>query len=417
MGDVLGGMAEGKAAVLIDGVPAAIMINLVGFDMRAVEEPITEAVVRGPREGMTENLHTNLSLIRRRIASPLLRFEMLKIGRWTQTKVAIAYIQGIAPEALVAEARRRLEHIEVDGVIDTSYLEEFIEDTPYTVFPQVLTTERPDSVTADLLEGRVAILSNGSPFALVVPTTLWSLMNATEDHYQRWDGATFIRLLRYTLVSLVVLLPSFYVAATTFHPEMLPATMLISIAAAREAVPFSSFAEVFLMELTFEALREAGIRLPRPVGQTIGIVGAIVIGEAAVQAQLVSAPVVIIVAFTGVSSFVIPHFNLGLAIRLVRFPILILAGTFGLFGIAMGLLVLVLHLTTLRSFGQPYLAPISPFRPGDVKDALVRLPAWRMFTRPRLPGGKPTWRQGFPLAPQQDQDDSTEASRHASKRH
>jgi len=413
---ILEGIAEGKAALLLDGSATALMINLVGFNQRALEEPIGEPVVRGPREGFTENLHTNLSLIRRRVSTPLLRFETLKIGKWTKTEVAIAYLRGIAGDALVSEVRRRLELIEIDGILDSSYLEEFIEDTPYTVFPQIMNTERPDTVVAGLLEGRVAIICNGSPSALIVPTTFWSLMNASEDHYQRWDGATFVRLLRYVLVSLVVLLPSVYVAATTFHPEMLPANMLISIAAAREAVPFSSFTEVFAMELTFEALREAGVRLPRPVGQTIGIVGAIVIGEAAVQAQIVSAPVVIIVAFTGVSSFVIPHFNLGISIRIIRFPMLILAGSFGLFGISMGLMLLILHLATLRSFGVPYLSPISPFRPAELKDALVRLPLWRMFRRPHIPGGRPSWRQGFPLMPHRDRKDHGEASRNAPER-
>jgi len=409
------GLVEGKVALLLDGFATAIMVNLVGYERRSIQEPASEPVVRGPREGFTESLHTNISLIRRRIGTPLLRFESRKVGRWTQTDVAIAYIHGLAGRTLVDEVRRRLDVIDVDGIFETSYLEEYIEDTPYTVFPQILSTERPDVVAANLLEGRVAILCNGTPFALLVPTTLWSLMNASEDHYQRWDGANFIRFLRFGLVSLVVLLPSLYVAATTFHPEMLPGTMLLSIAAAREAVPFSSFTEVFAMELTFEALREAGVRLPRPVGQTIGIVGAIVISEAAVQAQLVSAPVVIIVAFTGISSFVIPHFNLGVSVRLVRFPLLILAGSFGLFGIAMGVLFLTLHLTTLRSYGVPYLTPVSPLRLGELRDAILRVPRWRMFRRPRLPGTRPTWRQGFPLMPHTDGSESGEASRNAAK--
>lgn len=391
--ELLAGLGEGKAALLIEGSTNALLIGLAGYESRSVEEPVSEPVVRGPREGFTESLHMNFSLIRRRIGSPLLRFEVRTIGRWTRTKVAIAYIHGLAGDSLVQEVRRRLDAIDIDGILDTSYIEEFIEDSPYTVFPQVLNTERPDIVVSNLLEGRVAILCDGSPFVLIVPTTFWALMTAGEDHYQRWDGATLIRMLRYVLVCLVVLLPSMYVAATTFHPEMLPGSMLISIAAAREAVPFSSFTEMFAMEVTFEVLREAGLRLPRPIGQTIGIVGAIIIGEAAVQAQLVSAPVVIIVAFTGVSSFVIPHYNLGIALRIVRFPILILAGTFGIFGIAMGLLLIVLHLAALRSFGQPYLSPMSPLRASDLKDSVVRLPRWAMYRRPHVTGARVSWRQ------------------------
>lgn len=394
------GMAQGKAALLVDGFTFALLINLVGYETRNVNEPAAEPVVRGPREGLVENLHTNVSLIRRRLATPLLRFDVLTLGRLTQTKVMVTYIHGIADDSLVREVQRRLTRIETDAILDTSYIEEFIEDAPNSVFPQILTTERPDTVVAALLEGRVAILCDGSPVALIVPTTLWALMGASEDHYQRWDGASLVRLLRYTLVSLVLLLPSIYVAATTFHPEMLPGTMLISIAAAREGVPFSSFTEVLAMEITFEALREAGIRLPRPIGQTIGIVGAIVIGEAAVSAQLVSASVVIIVAFTGISSFVIPHFNLGIAFRILRFPILILAGSLGLFGIAIGIMLIILHLVTLHSFGQPYLAPVSPLRLHELKDTFIRLPRWSMLRRPRMgPNKTPGRRMAYPSRP------------------
>ena len=398
---VIEGLARGKAALFVDGFAFALMVNMVGFELRGVEEPTTEPVVRGPRDGFNENLHTNLSLVRRRLASPLLRFEMRTLGSLTQTKVAIAYLRGVANDTLVQEVRNRLDRIEIDGVLDTSYIEEFIEDTPFSVFPQILSTERPDKVVAALLEGKVAILCDGTPFALVVPTSLWTLMSAGEDHYQRWDGTTLVRLLRYVLVSLVLLLPSMYVAATTFHPEMLPGTMLISIAAARESVPFSSFTEVLAMEIAFEAVREAGIRLPRPVGQTIGIVGAIVMGEAAVEAQFVSSPVVIIVAFTGISSFVIPHFNLGIAIRALRFPILLLAGSLGLFGISIGLMLILLHLVTLHSFGEPYLAPISPLRVSGLKDTIVRLPRWSMVRRPRVSGSPQTRRGPHGIPPRE----------------
>ncbi|OUM97912.1 MAG: hypothetical protein BAA04_09505 [Firmicutes bacterium ZCTH02-B6] len=385
-------LCHGKSALFVERLPHAIMIDLAGYDTRNVSEPIGEPVVRGPRDGFVDNLKTNMSLVRRRVGSPMLRFERMELGRWTKTPVVMAYIHGLADEELVQEVRRRLSVIDIDGIVDTSYIEAFIEDTPYTIFPQVLNTERPDTVVANLLEGRVAIMAEGSPFALIVPTTLWALMEAAEDYYQRWDGATLVRILRYILVALVVLFPSTYVVATTFHPEMLPATMLISIAAAREAVPFSSFTEVLLMEITLEALREAGVRLPRPIGQTIGIVGAIVIGEAAVSAQIVSAPVVIIVAFTGISSFVIPHFNVGIGFRIARFFILLLAGSLGLLGISIGLMLLIVHLVALRSFGQPYLAPISPLRWPELGDTFVRLPRWLNRRRPR-PTGTPVRRE------------------------
>lgn len=395
-------LCHGKTALFVERLPHAIIVDLAGYDTRSVTEPVGEPVVRGPREGFVDNLKTNMSLIRRRVGSPMLRFERMELGRWTRTPVVIAYIHGLADEALVQEVRRRLSAIDIDGIIDTSYIEHFIEDTPYTIFPQVLNTERPDIVVASLLEGRVAILAEGSPFALIVPTTLWMLMQAAEDYYQRWDGATLVRLLRYILVAAVVLFPSIYVAATTFHPEMLPSTLLISIAAAREAVPFSSFAEVLLMEITFEALREAGVRLPRPIGQTISIVGAIVIGEAAVTAQIVSAPVVIIAAFTGISSFVIPHFNLGIGFRIARFFILLLAGSLGLLGISIGVMLMILHLAALRSFGQPYLAPVSPLRWYELGDTIVRLPRWVMRRRPRPTGA--SVRRGVEFLPQGSTD-------------
>jgi len=395
-------LCHGKTALFVERLPHAIIVDLAGYDTRSVTEPVGEPVVRGPRDGFVDNLKTNMSLIRRRVGSPMLRFERMELGRWTRTPVVIAYIHGLADEALVQEVRRRLSAIDIDGIIDTSYIEHFIEDTPYTIFPQVLNTERPDIVVASLLEGRVAILAEGSPFALIVPTPLWMLMQAAEDYYQRWDGATLVRLLRYILVAAVVLFPSIYVAATTFHPEMLPSTLLISIAAAREAVPFSSFAEVLLMEITFEALREAGVRLPRPIGQTISIVGAIVIGEAAVTAQIVSAPVVIIAAFTGISSFVIPHFNVGIGFRIARFFILLLAGSLGLLGISIGVMLMILHLAALRSFGQPYLAPVSPLRWYELGDTIVRLPRWVMRRRPRPTGA--SVRRGVEFLPQGSTD-------------
>jgi Bacillus/Clostridium GerA spore germination protein. len=395
--EVVREICHGKTALLVQGLVRAIIVELLGLDTRNVQEPVGEPVVRGPRDGFVESLQTNMSLIRRRVGSPLLRFERLLLGRWTKTPVVITYLRGLAPDELIEEVRRRITAIDIDGIIDTSYIEEFIEDTPYTVFPQVLNTERPDVVVANLLEGRVAIMAEGSPFALIVPTSLWALMNAAEDYYQRWDGATLVRLLRYALVALMLLFPSVYVAATTFHPEMLPSPMLISIAAAREAVPFSSFTEVLLMEITFEALREAGVRLPRPIGQTIGIVGAIVIGEAAVSAQIVSAPVVIIVAFTGISSFVVPHFNVGVAFRIARFFILILAGSLGLLGISISLMLLILHLAALRSFGQPYLAPVSPLRWPDLQDTVIRLPRWLMRKRPQVTTAWVRRRRDFPL--------------------
>jgi spore germination protein KA len=267
-------------------------------------------------------------------------------------------------------------------VLESGYLEEFIEDNPYSPFPQVVHTERPDRVTASLLEGRVAILTDGTPFALIVPAEFITLMQSPEDYYERYMVATAIRWLRYIGFAMSLLLPSLYIAITTFHQEMIPTRLLISLAAAREGVPFPALVEALMMEFTFEALREAGIRLPRAVGQAVSIVGALVIGQAAVQAGIVSPLMVIVVAITGIASFMNPAFNIALTMRLMRFPLMLLAATLGLFGVMVGILAILIHLAGLRSFGVPYLSSLAPLHTKDLKDVAVRAPWWAMDNRP-----------------------------------
>ncbi len=262
-------------------------------------------------------------------------------------------------------------------------IEEFIEDNAFSIFPQIHKTERPDVVVSSLLEGKVAILEDGMPFALIAPITFWTSFQAAEDYYERFLYSTFIRLLRISLFILAGLLPSIFVAVTTFHPQLLPTNLLVSIAAAREGIPFPAVVETLLMEIVFEALREAGLHLPKPTGAAISIVGALVIGEAAVSAGIVSAPVVIVVGLTGISSFAIPRYNFAIAFRMLRFPILLLSGSLGLFGTVFGIVVILIHLVNLRSFGVPYFAPVAPQILGNLKDVLIRAPKWSLYSRPR----------------------------------
>ncbi|MFZ5631567.1 MAG: spore germination protein [Bacillota bacterium] len=411
MDEVVTGILYGDVILLIDGQDTALILGIKGWSARQVTEPEAEVLVRGPREGFTETLRTNTTLIRRRLRSPNLTFEDLHIGRVTYTGVTIAYIRGIASPDLVAEVKNRLRRIDIDGVLESGYLEELIEDNPYSPFPHIFHTERPDRVAAALLEGRVAVLTDGTPITLVVPGEFITFMQSPEDYYERYILGTSIRWLRYIAFTISLLLPSLYIAITTFHQEMIPTRLLISLAAAREGVPFPALVEAMLMEFTFEALREAGIRLPRAVGQAVSIVGALVIGQAAVQAGIVSPLMVIVVAITGIASFMNPAFNIAITMRLLRFPMMLLAGTLGLFGVMAGILVILIHLAGLRSFGVPYLASLAPLHTGDLKDVAVRAPWWAIDRRPaetgklnrrrQAPGQKPS-----PPAPDGRQGDS-----------
>ncbi len=380
--NVVSSMLYGNVILFIDGQDSALVLDIKNWSSRSVAEPDSEILVRGPREGFVETLRTNTSLIRRRLRSPNLIMENLHIGRVTHTGVTIAYIRGIVSPDMVAEVKRRLQRIEIDGVLESGYLEEFIEDNPYSPFPQIIHTERPDRVAASLLEGRVAILTDGTPVVLIVPVELTAFMRSAEDYYERYIMGTLILWLRFVAFGMSLLLPSLYIAVTTFHQEMIPTRLLISLAAAREGVPFPALVEALLMEFTFEALREAGVRLPRSVGQAVSIVGALVIGQAAVQAGIVSPLMVIVVAVTGIASFANPAFNMGLALRLLRFPMMLLAATLGLFGVMVGILAIMIHLAGLRSFGVPYLSSLAPLHPGNLKDVLVRAPWWAMDNRP-----------------------------------
>ncbi|MBL0386312.1 spore germination protein [Tumebacillus sp. ITR2] len=382
MNDAIDACMSGDTMFLLDGFPMSVIVSSKQWEHRMPSEPDTESVVRGPREGFVENIRTNTALLRRRIRTPHFQMESLRIGRVSKTDVVMSYIEGITKDSLVEEIRSRLKRIDIDGVLDSGYIEEFLEDQPWSPFPTIQPTERPDTTAAALLEGRVAILVDGSPFVLIAPSNLWGNLQSNEDYFERFMFTTLIRWLRYIFTIIALTLPSLYIAITTFHQEMMPTNLLLSIAAARESSPFPALVEAFAMEITFEALREAGVRLPKTVGQAVSIVGALVIGQAAVQAGIVSAPMVIVVSLTGIANFTIPRYTFALSVRMLRFPLMILAGTFGLYGIVIGLIAIIVHVCSLRSFGVPYTTPVAPLKLSGLKDLLARVPWWAMNKRP-----------------------------------
>ncbi|WP_141506368.1 spore germination protein [Paenibacillus luteus] len=375
-------LLSGVAILLLEDCEECLAIAAEGWKDRNVSEPTSQGVVRGPMEAFTENIRTNTALIRRKIKDPQLWLVGRCIGSVTQTNVAVMYLNEIAEKSLVDEVFRRLDKINIDGILESGYIEEFIQESSYSPFPTVYNTERPDTIAAGLLEGKVAILVDGTPFALLVPALFVQFFQSAEDYYQRADVSTLLRLLRYVSFLITMLAPSVYIAITTFHQEMLPTGLLINLAAQREGVPFPAFVEALLMEVTFEILREAGVRMPKTVGQAVSIVGTLVIGQAAVDAGIVSAVMVIIVSITAISSFVIPAVNISISVRMIRFGLMGLAASFGLFGILMGVILLVLHLNTLKSFGVPYMQSLAPFVWEDQKDTLFRFSWKNMRTRP-----------------------------------
>ncbi|WP_246206581.1 spore germination protein [Virgibacillus ihumii] len=397
--DCLNEISSGNPVIIVDNSKISFSPGLSKWEKRAIDKPEAEKVVRGPREGFIETLSVNTSMLRRKIQSPKLKMKSMQVGRYTKTTLIVTYVEGIADKTLIEEIQNRLKRIDIDGILESGVVEEFIEDNPYSPFPQVLATERPDVVAANLLEGRVAIMVDGTPFVIVMPITLYSLLQSNEDYYGRFMIGTAIRWLRYLFLVISLLLPSLYVAVLTYHQEMVPTSLLISMAASREQVPFPALIEVLIMEITFEALREAGLRLPKQVGSAVSIVGALVIGEAAVSAGIVSAPMVIVVAITGIASFTIPRYSASTAFRMLRFPMILLAGTFGLLGIMLGIILIIVHLSTLRSFGVPYLSPMAPMMPDDMKDVLVRAPWWKLDLRPHFTGKYNKYRQSLNQKP------------------
>jgi spore germination protein len=380
--DIFIHLIRGSTAVLVDGCDQAIVMATSKKLTTSLGPSETEAIVRGPQIGFTNSLEVNLALLRQSLATPNLTYKSYVLGRRTQRKASVVYIQDLADPELVKTVDQRIKEIDIDEVLDTSYIEHLIEDNTFSPFPQVQDTERPDRVAGALTEGRVAILLDGTSFALIVPVTFWMFLQSPEDYYTRWIPGILLRYLRYMSAFLSISLPAFYIAFTSFHQGLIPTRLAMSIAATREGVPFPSVLEALFMEVAVEVLREAGLRLPKSVGQTVGIVGGLVIGESAAQAGIVSPILLVVVAVTAISSFAIPQYNAGIALRYLRFVLMLFAAFFGLYGIIIFFLLTMTHLVRLESFGFPYLAPIAPIRTQDWKDILFRAPLSRTNRRP-----------------------------------
>ncbi|OLN21439.1 spore germination protein [Domibacillus antri] len=402
--ELLSSLMSGETAILVDGISEALIASTRAGDKRSIQEPTTQLAIRGSKESFIESSETNIAMVRRIINNPNLWVESMKLGKVTKTDVSIMYVNGIAKDEIIKEVRQRLKKINLDGILESGYIEQLIEDQTMTTFPTLYHTERPDVVAGNLLEGRVAIFVNGTPFVLLAPAVFIQFFQSVDDYYARFDIATAIRFLRIFTFFISILGPAVYIAATTFHQEMIPTGLLIIVAAQRESVPFPAFVEAVIMEIIFEILREAGVRMPKAIGSTISIVGALVIGQAAVQAGIVSPAMVIIVSITAIANFATPSVAIAISARLIRFLFMVSAATFGFYGIILALIVLTVHLCSLRSFGIPYMSPLAPFIPTNAGDTIVRKPWWMFKERPRLMAAGNNVRSGENQQPQPPED-------------
>ncbi|WP_028399067.1 spore germination protein [Ectobacillus panaciterrae] len=373
---------QGKSVLLVEGRNDAMIFDTQGWPQRAIEDPQLEASLKGAHQGFGETDSRNIALIRRYIPSRELKIKEATVGRRSKCKVSILYLEDVAHPEVLQELEDRIRQLDVDAILNAGELEEFIEDNPYSPFPQLISTERPDAAASHILQGRFVVMVDGSPAALVAPVTLVSFFQNVDDYGSRLLTANFIRLLRLLAFFVAILLPSLYISLISFNYELIPVKLLLNIGKYRAEVPFSPLIEAFIMEIALEMLREAGVRLPAPIGQTVGIVGAIVIGQAAVQAGIVSNMMIIVVASTAITSFIIPNHDMSSAIRLLRFPMMLLASLFGIVGIVVGLITLIGHLISLESLGTPYSSPFAPVYFSDWKDSFLRVPLWKMNHRP-----------------------------------
>nr|WP_052350600.1 spore germination protein [Paenibacillus gorillae] len=374
------GILSGGIAIFAES--RAYLFNVIGLETRAVSQSETETVITGPHDAFTEQVNTSLSLIRSRLKSSHLKIMKLAVGEVTKTAVYLLYVKDLVNMEFVHETEQRIKAIEVDSMLDTNMLIQYIDDNKYSIFPQILTSERPDAIVSKLVAGRVVGLVDGSPSAFTVPTSFFEFFSSSDDYYQRWILGSAIRLLRFLAFIITISFTAMYVSVTTFHYEMIPENLLMTLTESRSRVPFPPLYEALLMEVTIELLREAGARLPTKIGQTIGIVGGIVIGQAAVQAGLTSNILIIAVASSAIASFVIPSYVMSASIRLIRFGLILMTGLWGNLGLVMGIAAIVIHLSGLTSLGTSYLTPLAPFKPRDWRDIFIRAPFSMLRERP-----------------------------------
>jgi len=374
---------SGDTLMFIDNLDCAYVIATRFWPARSVGDPSSETVIRGARDGLTETIRFNTALIRRRIRDTRLKIKPKVMGIRSKTDVTIMYIDDIVNKEVLKELEHRIEKISIDAVLDSAYIEHLIEDNKYSPFPQIQSTERPDVVAAALYEGRVALLVDNSPFAIIVPTTLPNLFQSPDDYYQRWMYSSVVRFIRMLAILISLTAPALYVAITSYHTDIIPTKLAYAIASSREGVPFPAFVEAIFMELFFALLMEAVVRMPRPIGATIGIVGGLVIGQSAVTAGVISPIMVIIVAITAITTFIIPNYEVATAFRIVRFLILIASAIIGFYGIMIGLMILLIHLVRMKSFGISYLAPAVNTNIRDLKDMYIKEPISNLKERPK----------------------------------
>lgn len=414
MSEAAGGMLTGDTILFVDGFDRVLKIPDKGYPSMSLQETESEKAIRGSNEGFGGSIKQNTALIRKRLRSVDLKVAECKCGRRTSTNVDLMYLNGIVRPEIVSEMQQRLNGFEIDGIGDSGVIEQLTETQWFSPFPQFQTTRRPDRAVMALLEGRVVLLADNSPEALIFPTDYNSFIKTTDDYYTRWEIATFTRTLRYVAAFLSMILPGLYLAMTNFHTQLLPTKLLLSFAAARQGVPFPGVVEVLLMELSFELLREAGVRLPGAMGNTIGIVGGLIIGQAAVDANIVSPMVVIVVAFTALCSFAIPNEDFATAFRLLKFAFIGLSAALGFYGFLLGLLVLLIHLAQLESFGMPYLMPfvgadLNDYQ--DERDTLVRPPLQALPRRPFYANPKNRIRLRMKTTQKSGQEENVEDSK------
>ncbi len=341
---------SGDTLLLIDGMDKAYVIATRLWPVRGIGEPQSETTIKGSRDGFTETIRFNTALVRRRIKDTRLKIEPKKLGVRSKTDVFIMYIEDIVNQDVLNNLYDKLEKIKIDAILGSGYVEHFIEDNKWSLFPTTKSTERPDVVASALYEGKVAILVDNSPFAIIVPTTLPSLFQSPDDYYQRWIHSSTIRMMRLFSIIISIILPAMYVSVTSYHSAIIPTKLAYFIASSREGVPFPAYMEAIIMELSLELLMESIVRLPKPVGATIGIVGGLIIGQAAVSAGIVSPIMIIIVSITTITSFTAPSYDVSSSFRIIRFLLIIAASFLGLYGVVLGLIVLLVHLVRLKKF-------------------------------------------------------------------
>lgn len=373
MKDAIQGILSGMTCLLVDGVAEVLLLETRNYPHRSVDKPTNESVVNGPHEAFNEHIRTNISLIRRYIQSPELISEKMFVGTGVPTQLTILYLKGVASESCLKEVKKRLKSISSHTVMGAGDVQQLIEDHPFAVLPQILQTERPDRTASCIEDGQIAILVENSPYALIAPVTIFHLIHASDDSFLRWQYGSALRVIRIIGLLISLILPSVYIALTLYHTHLIPMPLLTSIAESRSNVPFPIVVEVLFMEFSFYLLNEAGLRTPSQIGSAFGIVGALILGQTAVSASIISPMLIIIIALTGLGNYVVPNYGFGIGIILYRLMLIVLSSMLGLYGVIIGLYLITVHLCSMKSFGVDYLSPIAPRRKHN-PDIIMRLP-------------------------------------------